>query len=40
LADSVGIDLAYALVLLLLISIFLIHQFAPGTSPEQRSVIQ
>jgi len=39
LADSVGIDLAYALVLLLLISIFLIHQFAPGTSPAQRSVI-
>jgi len=40
LADAVGIHLAYGLVLLLLISIFLIHKFAPGISPARRSVIR
>ena len=40
LADSVGIRLAFAVILLLLISIFLLHQFAPGISLAQRSVSQ
>jgi fucose permease len=40
LADSAGIRFAYAVVLLLLISIFLLHQFAPGISQAQRSVNQ
>ena len=40
LADGVGIRLAYAVVLLLLISIFLINQIAGRISLRQRSIIQ